>query len=215
MGGMHGTLASERRALAATLRAVGPDAPTLIPGWTATDLAAHVAATEKQRGVPTFLGRRLVRRGVRLNDSLSWALDVDRRRFTSRGFEQALGRLERDGPALLERPGVLPVSVFEVVVHHEDVRRANRVPRDGAPPDLAPSIEWLLQYHRRLLGPHRLVAALADGRQVVGGGDQRGITVRGDALEVLLWLAGRQAAADVEVMVEDVAAAALADRLRV
>src|SRR4051812_36111592 len=36
----------ERTALRDTLRATGPDAPTLCEGWTARDLAAHVVVRE-------------------------------------------------------------------------------------------------------------------------------------------------------------------------
>src|SRR4051794_21075565 len=43
---------AERAELLDTLRAVGPDAATLCEGWTAHDIAAHLAASETQRGIP-------------------------------------------------------------------------------------------------------------------------------------------------------------------
>ena len=169
-------LAAERRALVETLRAVGPDAPTLVDGWRAADIAAHVAATEQANGVPTFLGRTLVvRRAWRLNDTFRWSMAIDLKRFRRHGFDWALRRLERPSPRLLARPSVLPVSVFEVYVHHEDVRRANGVERTIPVPDLGPSIEWLRRYQR--LGE---------------------VDVQGEPGEVVLWMAGRPGA-DVEV----------------
>ena len=36
----------ERAALVATMRSVGPDAPTLCEGWTTRDLAAHLVIRE-------------------------------------------------------------------------------------------------------------------------------------------------------------------------
>ena len=38
----------ERAALVQTLRAVGPDAPTLCEGWTTRDLAAHLVVRERR-----------------------------------------------------------------------------------------------------------------------------------------------------------------------
>jgi uncharacterized protein (TIGR03085 family) len=199
--GAAAELERERRALVADLRTVGPDAPTLIGGWTARDLAAHLASTEQLRGVPTFTGRWVsVRSGLRLNDLLRPAMAVDLRRFRRHGFDWALGRLERAVPGLLVRPSVLPVTVFEVFVHHEDVRRANRMgPRDPAPLDLVPSIRWLLHYHRRRLGARGVRVELPCGRGVRAGGNGAPATVRGEPGEVLLWLSGRRDAAAVEL----------------
>src|SRR5207248_1602646 len=105
------------------------------------------------------------------------------------GFEWALRRLERPTPGLLLRPAVLPVSVFEVFVHHEDVRRANDMePRDPGI-DVVPSIEWLLRYHRRRLGDVTVRIALPDGREHTGGTGERTVVVAGPPAEALLWLA--------------------------
>ncbi|MCW2608081.1 MAG: hypothetical protein JWO60_2774, partial [Frankiales bacterium] len=40
--------AAERAALLDLLAASGPDAPTLCPGWTTHDLAAHLVVRERQ-----------------------------------------------------------------------------------------------------------------------------------------------------------------------
>lgn len=169
---MDHELAAERRALAATLRIVGPDAPTLVEGWTARDLAAHVAATEQLHGIPTFVGRTFVARiAVRLNDPFRATMALDRR-FRRHGWDWCVRRLEGDGPGLLARPSVVAVSIFETFVHHEDVRRASGIARPSPEPDLAPSIAWLRRYQR------------IDPRTAITG----------PPAEVLLFLAGRPAA---------------------
>lgn len=188
-------LAAERSALVATLRSVGPSAPTLAAPWNAEDLAAHVAATEQQHGVPTYLGRRLVMRGIRLNDTFKPVMAVQLKRFRRHGFDWALHRLERPSPALLARPEVLPVSIFEVYAHHEDVLRANGLRRTAPVPELGPTIDWLLRYHRRFLGDAGLRVELDDGRTFGTGAP----VVRGGAGEVVLWLSGRRSVADVRV----------------
>jgi len=193
-------LRAERHALAATLRAVGSGAPTLIPGWTASDLAAHVAATEQQRGLPTFVGRIAVARwGWRLNDTFRAIMAIDRRRFGRHGFDWALRRLEAPGPRLLERPSLLPVSLFEILVHHEDVRRANSLERTCPVPDVIPSLRWLLRYHRRLLRDLSVVVDLPGQAQLRGGNGSKVVPISGEPADVLLWLAGRQRAAFVDV----------------
>src|SRR3954447_13193741 len=88
----------ERTELLDTLHAVGPDAPTLCEGWTAHDIAAHLAASEAQRGIPLatvyrvrrllaprlagVLMRRLQAVGERQND-----------RTKRRGWDESLRRL--------------------------------------------------------------------------------------------------------------------------
>ena len=202
-GALASDLARERQAFVASLRTAGPEARTLLEGWTALDLAAHVAATEQLRGVPTFLGRRAIARfGWRLNDTFEPIMAFDRRRYAGRGFDEALARLSRPIPGLLLTRRVLPVAVFEIVVHHEDLRRgAGPAPPRSPEVDVLPSIEWLVWYQRRLLDGSPVRVQLADGRarEFPGGRAERPLSLHGPALEVLLWLAGRQEVADVEV----------------
>lgn len=55
----------ERRALVATFREVGPQAPTLCEGWNTTDLAAHLVVRERRldatAGIAFLSGRAAVR----------------------------------------------------------------------------------------------------------------------------------------------------------
>lgn len=198
-------LDAERASLLSTLTELGPDAPTLVAGWSTGDLAAHVAMTEQMRGIPTFLGRRVVAKyGIRLNDTFRPAMALQTRRFRRRGFDWARRRLSRPSPRLLLRPTNLPVSVFEIVVHHEDARRANDLPlRREVPLDLVPSIHWLLRYQKRLLEGYELTVHLPQGSEIRAGDGDRELSIAGRPAEVLLWLSGRQDAADVAFTTED------------
>lgn len=141
----------ERRRFADTLERVGPDAPTNAGEWTAHDVAAHVVSLDRGVGLPVlFVGRSLVARGVRLNDLVRRSPRLSERSFAStkkKGFEWAVAQLRTPSPALLLRPSVRTVGLFEVWAHHEDVRRPNGIPRD-AHPDLTDVIAWLERYGR-------------------------------------------------------------------
>ena len=138
----------ERRRFAETLEAVGPDAPTNAGSWTAHDVAAHVVSLDRFGGVPTFIGRTIVARGVRLNDVVRKRPQLAERAIEQerqRGFDATLASLRRPSPPLLVRPSVRAVGLFEVWTHHEDVRRANKIRRD-AHPDLTDVVAWLRRY---------------------------------------------------------------------
>lgn len=188
----------ERRALAATVRSVGPDATTLIAEWTAIDVAAHVASLDRFGGIPTFVGRRIVANGVRLNDTAGQFADRGLRSTKKRGFEQVLRHLENEPPGLLLRRSVSAVGLFEVFVHHEDIRRANEA-HDArvSPHGLDAVVPWLLRYHRTLLRNIRLVVSTPDGEWVEGSGPTA--TLVAPTHEAVLWLAGRRAASAVEL----------------
>jgi len=140
----------ERRRFADTLVRVGPDAPTNAGDWTAFDLAAHVVSLDQLGGLPTFVGRALVARGVRLNDLVrDRPVYADRilGRQKRRGFDALVAALRRPSPWLLRRRSLLPVGLFEVWTHHEDVRRRNDLARDDHP-DLTEVIAFLRRYGR-------------------------------------------------------------------
>ena len=184
---------TERRAFLSTLEDVGPDASTLIEGWTAKDMAAHIAGGELALGVPVFLARLLVRRGVDVT-FLQRAGLKQQARLTARGWSWALDRLRRDPPALVHRSAVAPVSLLEVWVHHEDVRRANGRGPDPARnyPELQECLAVLKRYQRKRLG-------------------SRSVTLEGPVGEAVLWMAGRSRVARVEV---DADTAGIAEQLR-
>jgi len=107
----------ERRRFADTLEHVGPDAPTNAGEWTAHDVAAHVVSLDRGAGGPTFIGRSIVARGVRLNDLLRRRPQIAERGFAStkaKGFDWAVAKLREPAPSLLERASVRAVGLFEV-----------------------------------------------------------------------------------------------------
>ena len=206
--GIADAIADERVALAATLEDIGAAASTLIPGWSAADIAAHVVSLDRAWGVPTFVGRTIVARGaVRLNDVAGRFADRAIRSYRRRGFAWAIERLRQPPPALLTRPAVAPVGLFEVTVHHEDVRRANELPPRPVPSDLLEgAIGWLLRYHRTRLP---VTLHVRGGGLDIRAGQGPCVVLEGAPLEVLVWLAGRRGHADIAIDGEEGDVAAL------
>jgi uncharacterized protein (TIGR03085 family) len=198
MGSVLDAAVEEHRALARTLTAVGPGAPTLIEGWTTTQLAAHLASLDALGGVVLFLGRQMITRVHPRPTEGSRKLAA-----------KALARAEAKGygwctdhvgnPRRLPmRAGGAPVAMFEVYVHHQDVLRADAaLPERGAPPELASCLPWLLTFHGKRLDGIELVVDTGDGEQRAGTGQP--VAVRGEVGEVVLWLAGRGPHCSVEV----------------
>ena len=159
----------EREALRRTLNELGPDAPTLIDGWTTTDLAVHIAVGEVNGGWATTPFRMLVNRGVRIDRASSLnagALRVYRRR----GFDWAMRRLARKPPRAHMLGPVVPVSLLEVWAHHEDVLRANGMTCDSGI-DLQPVIDLLKRYQRKSLAGVDLTGSPADVARRLSGRD--------------------------------------------
>lgn len=186
----------ERRRLCATFDAAGPDARTLIGAWSAKELASHLAGQDRLAGFPAFLARSAVTLiGLRFT-----AVYRDRERATTllngptRPWQKSLATLTNPAPRYLYRPRVAPIALWEYVVHHEDVRRPNGLPRHGLP-DLQPVLTWLLTYSTpRLRAPIR--TETEGGRTRVEVGDT--IALEGVTLDVVLWLSGRDGA-DLDV----------------
>lgn len=193
-----GAIVAERRAFAETLTIVGPDAASLCGTWTAADVAAHVVSLDRFGGLPTFVGRTIVSRGRRLNDAAGRFADTSMKSTRRRGFDWALGRLRSSPPGLLLRRPVAPVGLFEVFVHHEDVRRATGPARARpAPAGAVAVVPWLLKYHRSVLPPLRLVVRADNVEYTTGDGPA--VVLEGRAAEIVLWLAGRSDVANVQL----------------
>lgn len=112
----------ERGALCDDLERLGPGAPTLLPGWTASDLAAHLVQREHDPlAAPTLvLPVRYQRFADRRRDAL----------LQGHGFKRLVARI-RTGPppGLFRLPWVrATANLNELFVHHEDLRRANGLP---------------------------------------------------------------------------------------
>jgi uncharacterized protein (TIGR03083 family) len=192
-------VAAERALLVQTLRAVGPDAPTLATGWRAIDVARHLAAQDRMRGLPAFVARRIVAAtGIRLTQAY-----LGRPRLVAlingrpRVWNECLGRLDCPPPTAVLRPPVDVITLWEHVVHHEDVRRPASILRPSWP-DLSPVISWLLSYNGSHLKGLSLRILTRDGREWRVG-DGASLTVRGEPGELVLWLSGRAMHCEVVV----------------
>lgn len=184
--------ARERAELCARFSELGPDAPTLCGGWVTSDLAAHLAARERNPigGPGIVLGGPF----ERLTD---WAMAREARR----GYEVVVERV-RTGPPLV--PWRLPVvrtvlNLNEYFVHHEDVRRANG---EGPREDRLELEDALRPLVARMAGIQLWRAgidvALVDetGRVLASRGSDPP-RISGRPGELLLWLNGRGGVADV------------------
>ena len=201
----------ERAQLAQALLDVTPDAPTLCEGWEARHLAAHVVLRERSAvvgagiAVPA-LSSRAEAAIARLADQAS----------TEGAYRDLVARVaaspERWHPASWVGDAA---NVIEFYVHTEDVRRgAGPVP----PRELDPGLVDALWTHLpraatgRLRGvPVGIVLVRDDGlRHHLRSPkpDYGTVVVRGEVGELVLYLLGRGAAADVRVDgdPEDVAA---------
>src|SRR5437763_9932614 len=116
---MPGRAATERVALADALTTVGPNAPTLIDGWTAANLAAHVYVREhRPDATPGVLP---------LGPWSAYTERVMRSALRVHGFA-ALVEAIRTAPPWLRIDRVDDaLNTVEMYVHTEDVRRANEM----------------------------------------------------------------------------------------
>jgi uncharacterized protein (TIGR03085 family) len=191
--------AQERRAMCDLLDALGPDAATLIEGWSARDLAAHLVLRERDKVagpcmvLPGPFRRFAERRRKRLAREREFGWLVDR---------------VRSGPP----PGVFCLgwvrslaNLNEFFVHHEDLRRANGMDSRDA---LAPELQAALWRNARRSGRYLSRRLREFGLQLVWPGPEYRMAVRtadltaqlsGPPGELLLYLFGRQDAAKVEV----------------
>lgn len=199
----------ERAELVSTLRAVGPDAPTLCAGWAAADIAAHLAISEQAKGVPLFVfnGIRLVlpaRVTRRVIDGAQATGDRLNARMLARGWDAVLARLESGPPRLYRHGSLARLRTVEEWIHHEDVRRGSGLP----PRPMTPSFEaalWhagtaIARFPEFRLGREGLELDAGDGRRLlVDDGQPTRVRVSGPPGELLLYLAGRGPAAQVSV----------------
>lgn len=197
--------ARERRELCDLFEELGPDAPTLCEGWSTLHLAAHLAVRERDvRAAP----------GILLGGRFEAGLDRLMEREMAKGHRSVVDRV-RNGPPIgpMAVPGLRTlVNLNEYVVHHEDVRRANGLGPRPDRADLQDAVWGLVRRQARLLlrkvhGATVRVARAGDGAAVVGKGPE--VTLQGEPVELLLYLFGRRAAAEVELTGAPEARAAL------
>jgi uncharacterized protein (TIGR03085 family) len=186
---------SERRRFAEELLAVGPDADTLCEGWSARDLAAHVVLRERRPDAAVgVIVSALSRRTERVQAKIA------------AGDWEALVETIRNGPPVWSPARIDKIdrlmNTTEFFVHLEDVRRAQD---DWSPRDLdADLVEDLDAALRRMAkmfarsAPAGITLEPDGGRaHVVANDAAPTVTVRGPVGELVLWIFGRQAHAQV------------------
>ena len=189
--------AIERARFSDLLDELGPGAPTLIEPWTTRDIAAHLVLREHD----PLAAPGLVLPGA-------WGRFAGRRQSAlARRDYPKLVAMFRSGPP----PGFFRVgwvrripSLNEFYVHHEDVRRADgRGPRtnehalDEALWRNVGSGRWFLA--RRLRGAGLELRWAGTARIIRARRGEPTARITGQPGEVLLYLFGRQDAAQVEL----------------
>jgi uncharacterized protein (TIGR03085 family) len=190
--------AQERLELCVLFDELGPSAPTLLEGWTAHDLAAHIVLRERDLMagpclvLPGPFHRFAERRRVRLANR--------------HDFAWLVARIRSGPPAGFFRIGWVRSfpNLNEFFVHHEDVRRANGL----GPRTLAHDLEAALWQNIRRGSRYLSRRLRGAGLEIEWAGEGGPLTVRqgepsarlsGTPGELLLYVFGRQAAAQVEV----------------
>lgn len=199
----------ERAELCDLFAEVGPDADTLCEGWTTRDLAAHLVVREHRPDAALgIVAAPFERHGERV-----------RAEFARRPFDD-LVRTVRDGPPRWSPTSIGPLdraaNTMEFFIHHEDVRRAiGRAPRQ-LDSDLANEL-WTTLRRMSKLFVRRSPVGLAMIEPSLGsasaGPSAPVVEVVGDVSELALFVYGRQAHAQVELIGadDDVAALRAAD----
>jgi len=181
---------AERLALADTLDAVGPDRPTLCPGWTTNHLLAHLLVRER---------RPLAVPGI-LVPALAPVTDRAMRDYLDRPWVETV-RLFRTGPppwSPQRVPGMdALVNGAELFVHHEDVRRGEPGWQPRPPHAYRDAQVWsIVRRVARLLyrrSPVGVVLRRPDGRECLARRGPRRVSVVGEPAELLLHAVGRTA----------------------
>jgi uncharacterized protein (TIGR03085 family) len=192
----------ERAQLAQTLLDVTPDAPTLCEGWEARHLAAHVVLRERSPVVGA--GIAVPALAARAESAIARLAD----QAATEGAYRDLVARGADPPARWDPASWVgdAANVVEFFVHTEDVRRgAGPVPAR----DLDAGLVEALWSHLPRAATVRLRSVPVGVVLVRDDGvrhhlrrpktDYGTVIVRGDAGEIVLYLLGRGAAADVRV----------------
>jgi uncharacterized protein (TIGR03085 family) len=188
----------ERLALCDLFDELGPSAPTLIDGWTAHDLAAHLVLREHDlvAGPCLVLPGPFQRLAERRRAGLAQHKD----------FTWLVARIRSGPPIGFFRIGWVRAlaNLNEFFVHHEDVRRAN----SQGPRSLTVAMDAALWRNVRRGGRYLSRRLHACGLELEWAGTHERVTVQsgeptarlsGPPGELLLYIFGRQDAARVDV----------------
>lgn len=193
---------AERRRLADTFLAVGPDAPTLCHPWTTRDLAAHLVIRERRPDAAV---------GIVAKPFAGYTDKVQRHQASADWNE--LVELVRTGPPAWSPARIDAVdramNTTEFFVHHEDVLRATDgwQPRQ-LDPELTFDLAGALRRAKLLVrkSPVGIVLVPTDGGATVTAKQaEPSVTVSGPVGELVLWTFGRQAHSVVGYVGDDAA----------
>lgn len=201
---------TEREEFAATFLALGPTAPTILPGWDSAALLEHLHLRE--RAPHLMLAHRLP-------DPLSGRARAALERYRSTPWEQRVAGF-RTAPGPLSPIGRLDAlsGQSELLIHHEDLRRA----QDGWEPrrtsaaraeDAWRAVGLMAPLAMSVRADVTLVSPLG-GRRLRARRSAGSLRVHGEPLELLLWVSGREEVARVQVHGEPAALRALQDGRR-
>lgn len=191
---------AERAALCDAFTDVGPDAPTLCGDWTTRDLAAHLVVRE---------GRPDAAVGMFL-PMLEGRLESVQRKVAETPWDQLVQKV-RSGPPRLGPfgfPGVdEQANLSEFFIHHEDVLRAGEHgdARRELPHGEQAALWRILPRIGRMTMRNVRTGVVADcpghgRRSLRGPRDEHGsVVLTGAPGELLLYVFGRQAVADVQL----------------
>ena len=179
----------ERAAIVGTLRAVGPDAPTLCEGWTARDLTAHLVLRERRLdATPGILVKPLAGYTAKVQDQIA----------KSTSWDDLVDKVAAGPPVYSPFKLLDPlVNVSEMFIHHEDARRGQVgwEPR-VYDPETADALDKMaasglskMALRKSTVG----VVAELPTRTVTLKSGEPVVTVVGDPGEVVLWISGRDA----------------------
>lgn len=184
----------ERTELCDLALALGPDAPTLCEGWDARDLVSHLLIRE----------RRPVSALGNIVPPLAGLTDRAMAQGRERSFGVQVETLRRPAPPLRLVPlldGLM--NTFELVVHHEDLRRA----RPGWEPRTLPAADLDLLWSqlgrggaffgRRLPVPAVVRRSDTGATATVRKGPDP-VVIAGPVVEVVLFLFGRDQVRDLD-----------------
>ncbi len=180
----------ERAALVATMRTVGPDAPTLCEGWTTRDLAAHLVVRERRPDAAP---------GIMVPFLAGYTDRVQRQTAASADWDDLLDKIA-SGPPLLSPFKLVDAvaNMDEMFVHHEDVRRAQpNWEARALDADTAAALRRPIGLMARLtMGkvPARVTLRTPEGETVATVGRGQELTVTGDVGELTMFVAGRDEA---------------------
>lgn len=198
--GLMSFSATERSALAALITQLGPDHPTVLPGWTTHDLVAHLMVREHRPDAA--LGMFI--------PPLSKHLHKTEQHYKAQDFHELVSAWAT-GPGVVNPMRYLDsrINVLEHFVHHEDVRRSlaqwrprefNRTEQETLHRAFKVAAKILLGKSKVpvVLEPYGLPRILVADRRGIAAKGADVVHISGPISELILWAYYREAV-DIEI----------------